>query len=379
MWENEQDIDRFVLGIEMDFGSRWPRAFGRPPMPPSDEVWQDFCWKNSRQQWIAHFGSEAKARAYCNTLTVGDAKFDSHPFLEWALKLAPTLLGDDWSRVSGVPVRPSWAARFNSVACRRNGDDAHVVLIFIAIIFGSVDLNQHMLHFLLDLDPLNPATPRGLGRLWMFFRSRQRMMKCAQHMAIQFDVVPPQWRVPQHQTVAAGCAYFQALFVLLHELAHVFHGHLGKLQTIATSSDGVAAELKVASLPELEYEADQTAFVWLLRLVDQPSLVKETGVKSEPAAVRFAIELATQTFFAGMAAVGRWASLDLGTHPPPLERARRLTGRGSPLPNRSPPEVIAALATLMRLEMWTLPSDRLRAKARRTEIERVAADFEARQ
>ncbi len=362
MWKDERDIDEFVFGIELDFATRWPRLFGRPPLPPSDEVWQEFCWKNSREHWIAQLGSEEKARAYCRTLKVADAGFESHPFLEWALRLAPTLLADDWSRVSVVPVRPSYAVRFNSLACRRIADNAFVILIFLALAWGAVDLNQHMLHWLLDFDPRDSRSPKGLRHFIAFFKSRQRMMRCAHHMALRSDPPPSRWRVTRHHGVASASAQLQVLFVLLHELAHVFHGHLGKLQSIAASSNGVPGELKVASAPELEFEADQTAFHWLLRLVEHPSLVEGTGLKPDSGAIRFAIELATQILFANMAAVGRWEHAGFGTHPPPMERARALTGVPSPMRNRSPQETMAALVTLMRLEMWALPSDRRRAQ-----------------
>ena len=374
MWRDDLDIDEFVHSFELNRGTIWPRKLGPPPLPASDREWQEFCWRNSREQFIAQFGSEELARAHLHTLSVADARrqIHTHPFLEWALNIAPKLLEDDWGYVSEVPFRLLWAPSFYSAACRRIADDAYVILIFMGILYNAVDLNQHMWHFLLDFEPGNPRARSGISSLFSFYRSRMRMLNCSRHIASFPSPVPPRWRLATHQVLARKCARLQALFVVLHELAHVFHRHLDRLRSVNISSCRQPAELKVAASHDIEFEADRTAYQWLMHLREQPSLAEGTGVKPNQGAIQFAIETAIETFFADMAVIGRWERGDYGSHPPPIERARRLTLDTSLNPCRSEHDWLGAHVRLMRLEMWALPSDFTRIRMRKAEIESLA-------
>lgn len=124
----------------------------------------------------------------------------------------------------------------------------------------------------------------------------------------------------EQKAAASDLASEAERFVLCHELSHMLAGHLDRAAAGTLAGGGVAMQIAAPSLEE-EFEADAMAFRMIMRASSDGDLDFNKAYGSITLLLR-AVDLLEK--FGG--------SSDVDTHPPGLERLRRLQGmvRGAP-------------------------------------------------
>lgn len=237
--------------------------------------------------------------------------------LKWAITTAKNLVKNDVKNIDEIVISPTFLPTFNGTACFGSG--FAVILVNVQLMFGLEALNAK--YFSLANIARDDVSKFDVNVL-----SEKRNQLYDEYVKLINWILDP-INIPsprfdkdsrdENLIAAHNTTYFQILFVILHELAHFYAGHLGN-----TPYNNTEMIFRNACHLEQEHEADRIAFKWYKRIF---SGFEMNGVHVDSETARsIGLNSLTALFCAWMVIEGYLITTgsdpDYGTHPGAGER-----------------------------------------------------------
>jgi hypothetical protein len=230
-----------------------------------------------------------------------------HPrALAWAIAIAPRLMGEHSEQVKDLPVASSSIPVFNAAAYKRG--EQRCIIVNAPLLLGLETINGVLFAAADEAEDRRGLLPRifwsrrakeHMGELW----GRYNHVVAWLMNPLSNTFPRSHWHASKLYSDESDIAghnqtYFQALFILLHEYAHIVAGHFASAQN-AEKADNKASNrftLPSYATENSELASDALALQWISHL---PEICQINGKAVPPDRAKTMIVLSlTHLFFA---------------------------------------------------------------------------------